>query len=129
MFRVTQVYPLNYVNFNLHFTNVRIVVILLVISENIASCASFYFRTSTFEKVLDHWLVFKCVYSLTSIMRWGIETLPHYKYIEMFPINNLKFPPTPSSPPIFGGSVLLIFLVFSVMSLILLALAMITWIR
>jgi hypothetical protein len=43
---------LNYVNFNLHFTNVRIVVILLVISENIASCVSLYFRTSIFEKVL-----------------------------------------------------------------------------
>ena len=40
---------LNYVNFNLHFTNVRIVVILLVISENIASWVSFYFRTSIFK--------------------------------------------------------------------------------
>ena len=45
---------LNYVNVNLHFTNVRIVVILLVISENIASCVSFYFRISTFEEVSYH---------------------------------------------------------------------------
>ena len=52
---------LNYVNFNLHLTNVRIVFILLVISENIALYVSFYFRTSTFEKVSYHWSVLQFV--------------------------------------------------------------------
>jgi len=54
--------------------NTRLVVIFLVITENIASCVSFYFRTSIFEKVFYHWPVFQCIHSLTSIMRWGIET-------------------------------------------------------
>ena len=49
-----------YVYCKLYLANDRIIVILLVISENIASWGSFYFRTSTFKNVLYHWSVFQC---------------------------------------------------------------------
>ena len=61
---------LNYVNFNLHLTNVRIVVILLVISENMTSWVSFYFRTSTFENVLYLFISFL----MYKAIQWELKT-------------------------------------------------------
>jgi hypothetical protein len=39
--------------------------LLFVISENIASWVSFYFRTSTFENVLYHWSVSYAAFPFT----------------------------------------------------------------
>jgi hypothetical protein len=95
---IYNVHVINYVNLNLHFTNVRIVVILLVITENITSWVSFYFRTSTFEKSAISLVSFPMctLFDIKYAMgNWNITSLQIYRNVYYI------FPPTPSLPPDF----------------------------